>query len=52
VILHDPESVLARELEAVRGRMAELGSRRVEMPDGTWYWDLKPDWRPGEVVDL
>jgi len=52
VILHDPAGVLARELDAVRRRMAELGSRRVELPDGTWFWDIKPDWRPGEVVDL
>ena len=52
VVLYDPESVLERELAAVRGRMAELGSKRVELPDGSWYWDLKPDWRPGEVVDL
>ena len=52
IILHDPESVLERELNAVRGRMAELGSTRVEMPDGSWYWDLKPDWRPGEVIEL
>jgi hypothetical protein len=52
VILYDPEGVLERELDAVRRRMAELGSKRVELPDGSWYWDLKPDWRPGEVVDL
>ena len=52
IILYDPESVLERELNAVRRRMAELGSRRVELPDGSWYWDLKPDWRPGEVVAL
>lgn len=52
VVLYDPESVLERELDAVRRRMAELGSKRVELPDGSWYWDLKPDWRPGEVVDL
>jgi hypothetical protein len=52
VVLHDPESVLGRELAAVRRRMAELGSKRVELPDGSWYWDLKPDWHPGEVVDL
>ena len=36
VILYDPESVLARELDAVRQRMAELGSTRVELPDGSW----------------
>ena len=52
IVLHDPAGVLERELNAVRRRMAELGSRRVELPDGSWYWDLKPDWRPGEVVDL
>jgi uncharacterized protein len=52
IVLYDPESVLARELDAVRRRIAELGSRRIELPDGSWYWDLKPDWHPGEVVDL
>jgi hypothetical protein len=52
IVLYDPASVLAQELTAVRRRMTELGSRRVELADGSWYWDLKPDWRPGEVVDL
>jgi predicted nucleotidyltransferase len=52
VILYDPKSVLEQELRAVRRRMTELGSTRVELPDGSWYWDLKPNWRPGEVVDL
>jgi len=52
VILHDPEGVLATELEAVRARLRALGSKRIERPDGTWYWDLKPDWRPGEIVEL
>ena len=52
ITLYDPASVLERELNTVRRRMAELGSQRVELADGSWYWDLKPDWRPGEVVDL
>jgi predicted nucleotidyltransferase len=52
VILYDPARVLARELEAVRRRLRELGAKRVERPDGSWYWDLKPDWRPGETVEL
>jgi hypothetical protein len=52
VVLYDPQGVLERELGAVRRRMAELGSRRVELADGSWYWDLKPDWRPGEVIEL
>jgi hypothetical protein len=32
--------------------MRALGSRRVYLADGSWYWDLKPDFRPGEVVEL
>jgi len=52
VILHDPDGVLARELDHVRCRLRELGSRRVERPDGSWYWELKPDWRPGETIEL
>jgi predicted nucleotidyltransferase len=52
VILYDPEGILARELEAVRRRLRELGSKRIERADGSWYWDLKPDWRPGETVAL
>jgi predicted nucleotidyltransferase len=52
VILHDPDGVLARELDIIRRRLRELGSRRVVRSDGTWYWELKPDWRPGEVIEL
>jgi hypothetical protein len=52
VILYDPEGTLARELEAVRNRLRELGSQRIQRPDGSWYWDLKPDWHPGEIVAL
>ena len=51
-ILHDCDGVLGRELEAVRHRLAELGAKRIEQPDGSWYWDLKPDWRPGDVIEL
>lgn len=52
LILYDSEGLLARELEAVRRRLRELGARRIDRPDGSWYWDLKPDWRPGEIIEL
>jgi hypothetical protein len=52
VILYDPQGILAKELDLVRQRLRELGSQRIELPDGSWYWDLKPDWRPGETVTL
>jgi hypothetical protein len=31
--------------------MAELGSRRIESHGGG-YWDYKPSFAPGEVVEL
>ena len=52
LILYDPQGVLAHKLEAVRQRMRELGTKKVMMPDGSWYWDIKPDWKPGEVFEL
>ena len=52
ILLFDPRGVLRLKLEHLRARLEELGSSRIEPDDGTWYWDLKPDLRPGEVVTL
>ncbi len=51
-ILYDRDAFFAGVLERLRGRLAELGSRRYVDPDGYEYWDLKPDWKPGGVVEL
>ena len=50
-ILHDPDGFLAGYLERLRRRLAELGARRVPWQGG-WYWELKPDLKPGEVFTL
>lgn len=52
VILEDRDGFFARVLERLRCRLAELGSRRYVDEDGYEYWDLKPDWKPGDVVSL
>ncbi|MDE0298831.1 MAG: nucleotidyltransferase domain-containing protein [Candidatus Poribacteria bacterium] len=44
--------VLQSRLSALKERLNALGSKRVALPDGTWYWDLKPDWKPGEIIEL
>ena len=51
ILLYDI-GVLESRLQALRERLNALGSKRVALPDGTWYWDLKPDWRPGEIIEL
>nr|HID13671.1 hypothetical protein [Anaerolineae bacterium] len=52
IILYDPHAILQRKFESLRRRLRELGSRKVVLEDGSWYWDLKPDWKPGEVIEL
>jgi uncharacterized protein len=52
ILLFDREGFFASVLDELRARMRALGSRRVMLPDGSWYWDLKPDFRFGEVVEL
>jgi predicted nucleotidyltransferase len=50
-ILHDADGFLAAYLDRLRARLQELGSRRVWSGNG-WYWVLKPDLRPGEIISL
>ena len=50
-ILFDPAGCLASALDRLRGRLRELGSRRIRLGNA-WYWDLKPDYKPGDVFDL
>jgi uncharacterized protein len=52
VFILDQGDLIGHVLSDMRERMAKLGSRRVYLADGTWYWDLKPDFRFGEVVEI
>ena len=51
-VLYDRDGFFAGVLGGLRQRLAELGARRVFMDDGSWYWDLKPDYRFGEVFEI
>jgi predicted nucleotidyltransferase len=50
-ILYDPDRFLAGRFDRLRARLRELGARRVWVGNA-WYWELKPDLRPGEVFSL
>ena len=50
-VLFDRDEFLARSLDALRARLSALGARRV-WRGNAWFWDLKPDYRPGEVFEL
>ena len=50
-ILYDPTGFLDAVFERLRQRLKALGSRRI-WRDSAWFWDLKPDYVPGEVFEL
>jgi len=51
IILYDREGFLERVLRSLRRRLEELGSHRVVLPNGRFYWVLKKV-RAGEVIAL
>ena len=50
-VLYDQNEFFARQLTRLRNRLAELGAKRI-WKGNAWYWDLKPDFKPGEVFEL
>lgn len=50
IVLYDAGPLRDR-MRRLRNRMDQLGTRKVTHADGSWHWDLKPDWVPGEVVE-
>ena len=52
ILILDRGRFFEEVLAGLGERMRELGSRRVRLPDGSWYWDLKPDFRWGDVVEI
>ncbi|MFZ5556237.1 MAG: nucleotidyltransferase domain-containing protein [Pseudomonadota bacterium] len=51
LILHDRGSVLRDYLEGLAARLRAMGARRV-YKGGGYYWVLKPDYKPGDRIEL
>jgi uncharacterized protein len=52
ILILDRNGCFEAILSGMRERMRALGSRRVYLPDGSWYWDLKPDFHFPEIVEI
>ena len=50
-IVYDKNEFLKGVLLKLKHRLVEMGARRVRTKRG-WYWDLKPDLKPLEVIEL
>jgi hypothetical protein len=51
-ILYDRGGFMANVFGEIRKRLVELGANRYELPDGSWYWILKPEVKEGEVFEI
>jgi hypothetical protein len=51
VLLVDRDGFFAGVLDRLRASLRHYGARRVRL-GSTWYWDLKPDFVLGDIVEL
>lgn len=52
IILFEKGKCFTELLEKMRTETKKLGSRKVNLPDGSWYWELKPSWKPGDLIEV
>lgn len=50
-ILYDKESFFEGYLNGLRQRLKDMGAKKVQH-GGAWYWDLKPNFRKGDIIEL
>jgi hypothetical protein len=50
-ILFERNGFFEEVLDRLKKRLKELGSKRI-WKGNAWYWDLKPDYKPGEIFEL
>jgi predicted nucleotidyltransferase len=52
IILYDTDNFFKNRLSELKNRLDQLGSRKILLDDDTWYWNLKPDIKAGDVIEL
>ncbi|PDM26132.1 hypothetical protein CP083_05430 [Candidatus Bathyarchaeota archaeon B24-2] len=52
VILYDNNRFLETVLLGLKTKLLRLGVKKVVIDKGRWYWDLKPDYRFGEKIEI
>ena len=52
IILYDPYKRMRRLLSDLRKKLKELKAEKIVFEDGKWCWDLKPNGKPGEILEI
>ncbi len=50
-ILYDRDNFFKNYLQGLKERLKRLGARKVYFKGG-YYWELKPDYRYGDIIEL
>lgn len=51
-ILFDHHNHFGEIVAGLKARLDQTGTKRVELEGGRWYWDLNPDMRFGERLEI
>ncbi len=52
VILYDTDNFMKKQIKYLRKKLEEIGAKKIFLEDGRWYWDLKSNYKLGEVVEI
>jgi len=52
IILYDKGRFLESLLLELKSKLIKRGVRRIFIDDEHWYWDLKPDYKFGELIEV
>ena len=52
LIIYDRDGFMEKRIGEVRNKLTKLGAMKIGLPDGRYYWVLKPGLKWGEVVEL
>jgi len=50
-VLFDKDGFFGGVLDRLKKKLKELGAKRI-WGGNVWCWDLKPDYNPGDVIEL
>jgi len=51
IVLYD-DGLMRKKLAELKERLHALGSKRIRTRSGKRYWVLKPDLKPGEIIEI
>jgi predicted nucleotidyltransferase len=52
IMLYDVDDFIVKKMKSMRRKLKKMGSKRIFIDDKRYYWDLKPDYKLGEVVEI